>query len=163
MPGTTVLGWSKSSLLCCIFLPLIGSTPMLRLTVSLLLLLGGPEAGQDSCWWREGLDSWGIVGVDSGTSRGHNYQQICACTLSQYWWVLWTAICYWVGRAGAPSLTLLTSGTESSGSKQVKRRKSLLFSHRQTHKEQSTCMHTAFHKCTARHIKGFTVFNYYGF
>lgn len=41
--------------------------------------------------------------------------------------LLRTGICYQVARAGAPSLTLLTSGAESSGSKQARRRKRVCF------------------------------------
>lgn len=162
-PGTTLLGWSKSSLLCCVFLPLIGPAPIPRLSVALLLLLGEPEDGQHIEGWGAGwLGDSG--GADSGTSRGHNYQQICAHPLSRYWWVLWTGICYRVARAGAPSLTLLTFGAES-GSKQARRRKTVCCFHTRTlagclhaHASNHTWMqthrngHPETHKCTQKFL-----------
>lgn len=59
MPGTTLLGWSKRSLLCCVFLPLIGPNPMLGLSMALLLLLVQPEDGQQCAGQEAGwLGNW---------------------------------------------------------------------------------------------------------
>lgn len=131
MRGTTLLGWSKGNLLCSVFLPLIGPTPILRISVALFLWLREPEDRQRPPGWG-GCVTWGFaeeVGVGG-----------CG---TWYWWVLWTGICYQVVRAGSPSLTLLTSHKAEELNKWKEEKESVAFTCTQgTHRDNSIlCVH----------------------